>query len=203
MTLFQVSIVCDYLASQHRLCKNPMATCPEFDLLVPHKCPDPRPKNSSPWNITSRLTRRSVFPPFGGPGGLKLDRKLVYSRFRPMRSIRTESANSGTFTSCALMPDDSHVLAGTYSGELKMFGLGGDQTEEASYNCHESTLYHLQPSRDSSMLLTSSAWRTPYSCLWSMGQWFEQKMAFREDEYVEFSKLKQDMVSIAVIDRDS
>lgn len=50
----QVSIVCDYLASQHRLCKNPMTTCPEFDLLVPHKCPDPRPKNSAPWNITSR-----------------------------------------------------------------------------------------------------------------------------------------------------
>ncbi len=119
------------------------------------------------------------------------------------------------------MPDDSYLLAGTHVGELKMFTLGMGQHEESTYNCHESTLYHLQPSKDCSMLLTSrcrvcrmlslhtflfsclsiqsliffSSWRTPYSCLWSLGQWFEQKMSFREDEYVEFSKLKQDMVS--------
>ena len=36
------SIMCDYLSNQHSLCKNPMVTCPEFDLFVPHKCPDPR-----------------------------------------------------------------------------------------------------------------------------------------------------------------
>ena len=32
-----VSIVSDYLAGQHALCKNPMTTCPEFDLFLPHK----------------------------------------------------------------------------------------------------------------------------------------------------------------------
>jgi hypothetical protein len=36
------TIMCDYLSNQHSLCKNPMVTCPEFDLFVPHKCPDPR-----------------------------------------------------------------------------------------------------------------------------------------------------------------
>ena len=36
------SIVSDYLAGQHALCKNPMSTCAEFDLFLPHKCPDPR-----------------------------------------------------------------------------------------------------------------------------------------------------------------
>ena len=49
-----VSIVCDYLSAQHSLCKNPMVTCPEFDLFAHHKCPDPRPKHSAPWNFASR-----------------------------------------------------------------------------------------------------------------------------------------------------
>ncbi len=173
-----------------------MTTCPEFDLFVPHKCPDPRPKHSAPWNFTARYARRPFFPPFGGPDGRKLDRKLIYSRFRPVRSVRMEQAeDNGTscFTSCAIMPDSSYLLAGTYSGEVKMYNMSTLQ-EESTYVCHESTLYHLQPNRECSLLLTSSSWRTPYSCLWSLGSFFEQKMAFREDEYVEFSKLRQDMV---------
>lgn len=28
------SIITEYLANQHSLCKNPMVTCPQFDLLV-------------------------------------------------------------------------------------------------------------------------------------------------------------------------
>ncbi len=132
-----------------------MVTCPEFDLFLPHKCPDPRPKHSAPWNITSRMTRRSVSAPFGGPDGRKLDRHLLYSRFRPIRSIRLEQGSgSGNFTSCAMMPDDSYVLAGTYNGEVKMFSLA-NASEENTYNCHESTIYHLQPSRNASLLLTS------------------------------------------------
>jgi HIV-1 Vpr-binding protein len=83
-----VSIVCDYLSAQHSLCKNPMATCPEFDLLVHHKCPDPRPKQSAPWNFTTRYMQRQIFAPFGGPDGRKLDRRLLYSRFRPIKTFR-------------------------------------------------------------------------------------------------------------------
>ena len=150
--------MCDYLASQHRLCKNPMATCPEFDLFTPHKCPDPRPKNSAPWNITARLARGSICPPYGLSEGMKLNRKLVYSRFRPVRSIRMEEEdtdNRGIFTSTALMADDSYVLAGTYDGELKMFSLSADKIEENTYNCHESSIHHLQPSRTGDLLLTS------------------------------------------------
>ena len=30
------------------------------------------------------LCRKSLFPPFGGPDGQKLNRKLIYSRFRPV-----------------------------------------------------------------------------------------------------------------------
>jgi HIV-1 Vpr-binding protein len=31
------SLVSDYLSSKHALCRNPMTTCPEFDLFLPHR----------------------------------------------------------------------------------------------------------------------------------------------------------------------
>ena len=72
-----VSIVSDYLAGQHALCKNPMTTCPEFDLFLPHKCPDKRSRRDAPLNFTVR---------HAGPDGKKLDRKMIYSRFRPFKT---------------------------------------------------------------------------------------------------------------------
>lgn len=200
-----VSIVCDYLSGQHALCKNPMTTCPEFDLFIPHKCPDPRPKNSAPWNFTTRFNRRSINTPHGGPDGLKLDRKLVYGRYRPVKAFRIGKdgppPDDLTFSSTAFMPDDSFLLAGTYTGDLKMFNLFTG-AEESTYTCHESSIYHLQPSRDCQLLLTSSSWRTPYSGLWSLGEFFESKMSFRDEEYVEFSKLTQNKVRIPHISCD-
>ena len=44
------------------------------------------------------------------------------------------------------------------------------------------------------LLLTSSPWRTPYSCLWSFGAFFESQHAFHEDDHVEFSKSIQDKI---------
>ena len=31
------SLVSDYLSNKHALCRNPMTTCPEFDLFLPHR----------------------------------------------------------------------------------------------------------------------------------------------------------------------
>ena len=193
-----VSIVSDYLSSQHSLCKNPMATCPEFDLFTPHKCPDPRPKNSAPSNFLTRLSARmSTYPPFGGPDGGRLDRKLIYSRFRPVKTFRanTEQDNNqdNNFTACALMPDNDYLLAGTYMGDVKMFDINSMQ-EVSTYSCHDSQVNHIQPNKSGNLLLTSSQWRTPYSCLWTMGEFFESKIQFPDDDYVEFSNLNQDKV---------
>ena len=57
MTSLLVSIVSDYLAGQHALCKHPMSTCPEFDLFLPHKCPNPRSRRDAPLNFTVRHSR--------------------------------------------------------------------------------------------------------------------------------------------------
>ena len=193
-----VSIVSDYLSSQHSLCKNPMATCPEFDLFTPHKCPDPRPKNTAPANFVTRISaRRSIFPPFGGPDGGRLDRKLIYSRFRPVKTFRAnaeqDNNQDNNFTACALMPDNDYLLAGTYMGDVKMFDINSMQ-EVSTYSCHDSQVNHIQPNRSGSLILTSSQWRTPYSCLWSMGEFFDSKIQFPDDDYVEFSNLNQDKV---------
>lgn len=82
------SIVIEYLRKQHALCKNPVVTCPPFDLFKPHRCPDPKNRRIASVNITSRLQNRQAFPPSGGMYGSKMDRKFIYSRFRPYRSLR-------------------------------------------------------------------------------------------------------------------
>ena len=52
----------------------------------------------------------------------------------------------------------------------------------------------LQPNNDGTLVLTSSPWRAPYSILWSLGEFFDKKLIFKDDDYAEFSKLNQDKV---------
>jgi len=188
------SIVSDFLSSQHALCRNPMTTCPEFDLLLPHKCPGQRSRRAAPLNFTSRYLKQSLFPPFGGPDGAKLDRKLIYSRFRPVKSFRAagDDREENVFTSCAFSGDGQFLFAGTYMGDVKMYNL--QSSEETTYQCHDSYIYHVQPSRDSKLVITSSSWRTPYSKLWSVGDFFDEKQQFKDEEYLKFSCLVQDKV---------
>ncbi|XP_040569927.1 DDB1- and CUL4-associated factor 1 isoform X2 [Lepeophtheirus salmonis] len=192
-----VSIISDYLSSQHSLCKNPMSTCPEFDLFLPHKCPDPRPRMSAPYNFATRYTLRSIFPPFGGPDGRKLDLKLMYGRFRPVKtfrpSIESENRQDNNFSSVAITPDDQFILVGTNKGEVRLFN-SYTGAEEVTFQCHTSTVHHIQPSRDGKFVLTSSSWRAPYSNMWSMGEFFESKMIFEHEDYIEFSKVSQDKI---------
>jgi len=74
-----------------------------------------------------------------------------------------------------------------------MFDINSMQ-EVSTYSCHDSQVNHIQPNKSGSLLLTSSQWRTPYSCLWTMGEFFESKIQFPDDDYVEFSNLNQDKV---------
>ena len=100
------SIVTEYLRKQHALCITPVVTCPPFDLFNPHRCPEPINRNSAPVNIAMRIQRRQLFPRFGGVNGAKMDRKFIYSRFRPVRTYRDPEATS-SFTSCAFSVSES------------------------------------------------------------------------------------------------
>uniref|UniRef100_T1J9J0 DDB1- and CUL4-associated factor 1 n=1 Tax=Strigamia maritima TaxID=126957 RepID=T1J9J0_STRMM len=165
------NIVTEYLRKQHALCRNPVITCPPFDLFVPHSCPDPKFRNCAPTNFTARAQRRPLFPPFGGVDGSKMDRKLIFSRFRPVRVYR-DIEDDGCFTCGAFSACDQMIALGTYAGELKLYNVYSGQ-EEASYLCHDSGLTHCEPSKDGRLILTSSSWRRPLSALWNLQGTFE------------------------------
>nr|CAD7256367.1 unnamed protein product [Timema shepardi] len=176
------SIITEYLTNQHALCKNPVVPCPQFNLFEPHRCPDPKAKNSASNNFVVRTTRRPLG--LSGPDAARLDRRLVHSRFCPVKTFRL-SDSEGFFTCCEFL-------------------------EEATFQCHDSVINHLAASRDQSLLLTSSLWRRPLSALWSVKKqyfqmqyvnfeipgflfWFK-RFALSEEEYVEFSKVNQDRI---------
>ena len=86
-------------------------------------------------NFLSRMTARAAGLRSYGRAGERLDKRLIYSRFRPVRVFRG-GADSGQhsenyFTACAVMPDPSeYVLVGTYMGDVKMFDIN---TQQAGY----------------------------------------------------------------------
>lgn len=184
------AIVTEYLMNQHALCKTPMVTCPQFDLFQPHKCPDAKSKNTAPANFALRVQKRAIHPRFGGLDGARMDRKLVYSRFRPVRTFRNDSE---TFTCCAFSPCEQFLMIGNQTGELKLYNVN-TAVEEATYQCHENYLFNIEPNWTGDLLLTSGMYRPPYSCLWAVGDFFDMKYSFEEEEYVEFSKTVQDKI---------
>ncbi|XP_034192618.1 lisH and WD40 domain-containing protein mahjong isoform X1 [Osmia lignaria lignaria] len=180
------SIITEYLTNQHALCKNPMVTCPQFNLFEPHKCPDPCTKNSIPTNVTVRLARRAL-----GIDGRRLDRRHIYSRFCPVKTFRPTDV--GTFTCCIFSPCQQYLMLGTYAGDVKMFNAHTG-LEEATYPCHESYVYHMECNQRGNLLLTSTAWRSPMSALWSIGTFFDLKLSLENEDYVEFGKLQDRII---------
>ena len=65
--------------------------------------------------------------------------------------------------------------------------------EEATFQCHESIINNIQPGKNN-LVITSTSWRIPYSKIWSLGEYFEEKMSFKDEEHLEFSKHIQDKV---------
>ncbi|KAJ8359000.1 hypothetical protein SKAU_G00155250 [Synaphobranchus kaupii] len=187
------SIITEYLREQHARCKNPVATCPPFSLFTPHQCPESKQRRQAPTSFTSRLTRRVVYPKYGGVDGGCFDRHLIFSRFRPISLFREAEEDESGFMCCAFSARERFLMLGTCTGQLKLYNIFTGQ-EEASYSCHNSAITHLEPSRDGSLLLTSASWSYPLSALWGMQSVFIMKHSFLDDHYVEFSKLSQDRV---------
>ncbi|ODN04546.1 Protein mahjong [Orchesella cincta] len=189
-------IVKEYLLSQHALCKTPMVTCPEFDLFIPHKCPSKMDSHSVyktktvGSNFASRLFKREIF----GYGRSHEDRKLIYSKYKPCRVIRSADLSEDvSFTSCAFSPCYQWTILGTNAGDVKLFN-NATSAEDGTYSCHDSEIYHLQPNSKGSLLLTSSIWRRPLSAVWRMEGLFDKVMDFDREEYIEFNKWGQDKV---------
>uniref|UniRef100_A0A336LYJ1 CSON005995 protein n=1 Tax=Culicoides sonorensis TaxID=179676 RepID=A0A336LYJ1_CULSO len=183
------TIITEFLTNQHSLCKNPMSTCPQFDLFTPHKCPDPRPNKVS--GMSTNFAARFVYRQ-SGFNSYKLDRRLVHSNFTSSKVIRCDT--DAQFTCVDFTPCTSQMVVGMQSGEVKCFTIH-DGSEEWSYNCHESNIISVKMSRDGQFLLTSSTWRSPLSALWSVeNKLITPKQQWEDEEFCEFSNLVQDRV---------
>ncbi|KAF5303319.1 hypothetical protein FQA39_LY10058 [Lamprigera yunnana] len=178
------SIITEYLTNQHALCKNPMATCPQFNLFVPHKCPDPKPKIQAANNFLIRSVRRQL-----GFQSKSLDRKFIHSRFCPTQTIRLPN-DDGFYTCVKFLPGDQSIVAGADSGDIRIFNIHSGN-EDASFSAHDSYVVHTEPSRDGQLLISSSTWGRPLSALWTLST-YEMKHSFENEEYMEFSKATQD-----------
>merc|ERR1719186_598113 len=183
-------IVSEYLSSQHALCRSPMITIPKFDLLQPHTWPGQRPSRTAAPNFPARQTKKGLFPPSGGRDGSKLDRKLIYSRFRPWKSVLEQDSEAEYFTSCAFSGDSKFVFTGTASGEVNMWNLQ-DTEKVTTFQFHDHSVDHILSSKDSKLLITSTRCEA-YSKLWSVGDSFELKKNFNNACHLEFSHLVQD-----------
>lgn len=185
------TIITEYLTNQHSLCKNPMSTCPQFDLFQPHKCPDPRPNRNvmgMSVNVAARFFKRQQ-----GFSSVKLDRRFVHSQFHVARILKISELDL-CFTTCDFTPDASSLMIGTHNGEVRVFHIN-DSTEDFSASCSDSYINNIKCSRNGRMVLTSSTWHAPLSVLWNVdNKQFISKLNFEDEEYVEFSNLVQDKV---------
>ncbi|XP_058174383.1 protein mahjong [Anopheles ziemanni] len=184
------TIITEYLTNQHALCKNPMSTCPPFDLFQPHKCPDPRPHRSSGIsnNFAARFYRRQT-----GYASRRFDRRLVHSTFHSSRVIRPQEIDY-CFTTCDFTPCGTKLFIGSQAGEVFIYNVN-DPIAETSYSCHESAITSMKCSKNGRLLLTTGAWRFPMSALWDInGNQFTQKLHWEEEDYLEFANLSQDKV---------
>ncbi|XP_037299352.1 protein mahjong isoform X2 [Manduca sexta] len=196
------SIITEYLYNQHALCKNPVVTCPQFNLFEPHKCPEPRGcggavggvgASGARWggealNVCARLARREL----GAGGGRRAHARLLHSHFAPVRTLRLQD-DDAFFTHTIFHPTQQQLLAATSSGDIRVFNLFSG-IEENSYQVHESYIYHMQASRDGLLLLASATtpWR-PLSALWNMKE-FDLLFQLDNEEYVEFSKMSDERI---------
>lgn len=71
---------------------------------------------------------------------------LSFSRFRPISVFREANEDESGFTCCAFSARERFLMLGTCTGQLKLYNVFSGQ-EEASYNCHNSAITHLEPSR--------------------------------------------------------
>lgn len=177
-------IISEYLANQHSKCKNPISTCPPFDLFTQHKCPDPKP-NSIPGmcsNFASRYHYRQ-----GGYSSKRLDRHLVHSQFCMTKLFRSDISY---FKCCDFLPCKNCIIVGLHSGEVELYNI--ECGKRYTYPCHNSYVHNVKCSKNGSLVLTSSL---ELSKMWIISRnSFLMKLAFDGETYVEFSKVNEDKI---------
>ncbi|VDM58361.1 unnamed protein product [Angiostrongylus costaricensis] len=171
---------------QHSKCSHPVTTCPPFSLFYPHRCPEPRSVGSVPTNIVTRISVRDVLPTMVH----SRNERYVFSRFRPSRTL---IEHEEMYTSCAFSIDDEHLILGTFSGEVHWLNMETGAIESHTV-CHSSGITSIVPSKDGNFLLTSSAFISPLSALWKLGDQQEHAFDLAGEYFVQFPNLTTDRI---------
>lgn len=182
-------IVTEYLMNQHALCKNPVVTCPTFDLFQPHSCPEPRSQRAAPTNFTMRHARK--FYGINGSDTGTLNRKYIYSRYRPTQVYR-QADDDDIFVCCEFTPDDQFIVAGTTRGDVRLFSKNG-ATEEGVYTVHQGAVSSLVPHNSGNLLLTSCT-AIHETSLWSITDMFEFKFSLEECHHADFNNAQDKII---------
>ncbi|XGW32162.1 hypothetical protein V3C99_010381 [Haemonchus contortus] len=183
-------IVTEYFRVQHSKCSHPVTTCPPFSLFYPHRCPEPRNVGSVPMNIVTRFATRDILPYNTWTNVQSKNESYVFSRFRPSRTI---TEHEEMYTSCAFSIDDEHLIVGTFTGEVHWLNIETG-AEESHTVCHSSGITSIVPSNDGNFLLTSSAYITPLSALWKLGDQQEYALGIPDEYFVQFSNLSSEKI---------
>ncbi|RCN53505.1 LisH protein [Ancylostoma caninum] len=183
-------IVTEYFRVQHSKCSHPVTTCPPFSLFYPHRCPEPRTVGSVPVNIVTRFSTKDILPYNTRAMIHSKDESYVFSRFRPSRTI---SEHDEMYTSCAFSIDDEHLIVGMFTGEVHWINMESG-AEESHTMCHSSGITSIVPSKDGNFLLTSSAYISPLSALWRLGDQQEHAFDLPEEYFVQFSNLSSERI---------
>lgn len=92
------SIITEYLYNQHALCKNPVVTCPQFNLLEPHACPAPAGgglasvgvRGADAASVLARVVRRELGAPPHAPPHTRAHARLAHAHFAHVRTLRLQ-----------------------------------------------------------------------------------------------------------------
>ncbi|MEW5311078.1 MAG: hypothetical protein WDW38_002821 [Sanguina aurantia] len=151
-------IIDKYLRFQHRAaCMTspcPVTTVPTLSLAFPHVLPVASRAMEAPVNAAARGMRKEVTSQYGGRGGARADRQLIYSRFRPLRTFRDDSLAVLCVT---FMGGQDTLVCGCDSGELRVQHVDGFDTVEVVAG-HSGAVGMVRSFEDgtTSLLLSSS-----------------------------------------------
>lgn len=175
------TIVANNFKTQHALCKNPVTACPPFSLFYPHKCPE-RVQKPVMKNMALRLMNQDLLRPHERIVSNWSNESTILSKFRNLKIMHD---NDDSYTRGVFATDDEHIIIGHFNGEVHWINVetGAD---DGHTNCHGSAITQLNPSKDGSMILTSSAYTRPLSALWRLEQAMVRVHTFREETCVRF-----------------
>lgn len=189
------SVIKKHSKRLHSVCQDPVVTVPQFSVFTPQHYPEPRKPIEASINVQRRLYyRQGGYSKLSGIGGMGHDLRLIYSRFKPARVIKSTENPEPHLTAVAFVPNDNDkVTIGDSVGDVHILKLTGreDRVLVRAFNHHVTTI---EPTHTGDLMLASTRW--PHECvlLTVRDDQCTRKTDLICSNYAEFSKAAQDKI---------